>query len=280
MKVAFQGIRGAYSEAAAHKILGEKINAVGIDDSSDVVNHVLTGKADLGILPIENSIVGVVDINLDLFVHRPIKAIGEVYLQIDHCLYGLKGSKLSDIKFALSHPIALGQCKDFLTTQQIQTLPYYDTAGSCKEILDRKNTTIAAIAGPNILKHFDLELLASNIQSVKNNFTRFIVFENDQHELKLPHENQVTLKTSLTFKLVHKPSALLNCLQVFADQKLNLTKIQSRPNPQNPFSYFFYIDFIGDTESVQVKECLSRLKEHCESLKVIGCYPQGNFIIS
>ena len=282
MKVAFQGIVGAYSEAAAYKMLGSNITVQGIEDSHEVVNQVIERKCDYGILPVENSIVGLVDINIDLFIYQNIKIIGEVYLQIDHCLYGLKGSSLDKLKFALSHPIALGQCKDFLVKHQIKTMPFYDTAGSCQEILERNDPSIGAIAGPNALKHFNLDLLQSNIQSVKNNFTRFLLFTrlDEKTSLDLENSEKVVYKTSISFRLAHKPSALLTCLQNFAKQQLNLTKIQSRPNPHNPFTYYFFIDFIGKELDQNVQECLKELLQCCEDLKVIGSYPQSQFKIS
>ncbi len=268
-RISYQGEKGAYSEIALYNFFGKEVEVFGFELSEQVCEALRDGEVDYGILPVENSIVGNVDINLDLLLHHNITAIGEIYLKIQHCLLGIKGTKLKDIKRAKSHPIALAQCRDFLNRHNIKPIADFDTAGACAILARDRIIDEATIASSLCSKYYDLEIIEEHIQKVKNNFTRFLIFTKPKdRDVKIKEE-----KTSIAFSAKHTPGALLSCLQVFASHNLNLTKLQSRPIPENPFVYTFYVDFLGGHHSIEVRDCLAELKDHTTSLKVIGSYP-------
>lgn len=271
MRVAFQGARGAYSEMALKHFFGETAEAVGFDLSEQVCEALEESEVEYAILPVENSIVGNVSVNLDLLYHHNFFAVGEVYLPIQHCLLVNKGTRLEDIKTVHSHPIALAQCRDFLNRHGITAHPDYDTAGACKKLKESGHEQEATIASRLCAEVYDLEVLEEHIQKVKNNITRFLIFikeSNISSDLKQE-------KTSIAFSTKHKPGALLNCLQEFKKFDLNLTKLESRPVPENPFAYIFYVDFIGALQDQKVHDCLEALKSDTENIKILGSYPQG-----
>ena len=272
MKVAFQGTKGSYSEEALYKYFGEqRVDPIGIDLSEDVCLALENKEVAAAILPIENSIVGNVDINMDLIFKHNFFAIGEVFLSINHCLLVTPGTKLSDIKIAHSHPIALAQCHDFFKDNKIKPIAEYDTAGAAKLLSEKKSKDEATIGSRLCSEYYDLEILSDEVQNIKNNITRFLVFVKEENiPTGIGQE-----KTSLAFTTKHHPGALLGCLQEFSKYNINLTKLESRPIPKNPFMYIFYVDFLGAITDQNVKDCLIELKKHTSSIKLIGCYPVG-----
>ncbi len=271
MKVAFQGTKGAYSEQALKKYFVEEAQAIGFELSEQVCEAVLADEVAMGILPVENSIVGNVAVNSDLLYEHDFFVIGECYLQIKHNLLVRPGVKLEEIKAVHSHPIALAQCRDFLNRHNIRAISDYDTAGACKNLVRRKSSDEGTIASSLCEEYYDIEILNDDIQKVKNNFTRFLVFVKKD---KIP-EGLIHQKTSIAFCTNHNPGALLNCLQEFASCGINLTKIESRPIPENPFMYTFFVDFMGSITDSKVKECLINLQKDTKTIKVIGSYPEG-----
>lgn len=270
-KVAFQGARGAYSEMALLKFFNKEVEPVGFDLSEQVCEALEESEVNFAILPVENSIVGNVSINLDLLYKHNFFAIGEVYLPIQHCLLVNPGTKLKNIKSAYSHPIALSQCRDFLNRHSIKACPDFDTAGACKLLKERGHENEATIASRLCADVYDLEVLEDHIQKVQNNVTRFLIFIRES-DVSSEYKQE---KTSLAFTTKHKPGALLNCLQEFKRFDLNLTKLESRPVPENPFAYIFYVDFIGALADENVHACLETLKYDTETIKILGSYPQG-----
>lgn len=272
MKIAFQGTHGAYSEEALKTYFaGKTFIAKGIALSEDVCDALESGSVDYAILPVENSIVGNVDINMDLIFKYNFYAVGEVFVSIRHCLLAKKGVKLSQIKTAHSHPVALAQCHEFLKKHDIKAMTEYDTAGAAKLISKDIDATKAAIGPRLCAEYYGLEVVSDDIQSVKRNITRFLIFKKEA----LFESNAKNIKTSIAFCTKHHPGALLGCLGEFAKYNLNLTKLESRPVPENPFMYIFFIDFIGSLKEVNVMECLKHLEEHATNIKIIGSYPCG-----
>lgn len=270
MKVAFQGVRGAYSEEAALKALAGAEPA-GFPYSEQVVEAVEAGHAERGILPLENSIAGPVGGNVDLFLKHEIFITQEVYLPIEHCLLAKPGTKLSDVWTVYSHPIALAQCRDFINKHGLKALPEYDTAGAAEMISTQGREGEAAIAPRGCATVYGLEVLQENVQSVRDNITRFAVFvRRDKVPEGLPME-----KTSLAFTAAHRPGSLLDCLKRFADQGINLTKLESRPVPENPFAYVFLVDFLGGMRDAPVEKALDALRVDAGLVKVLGSYPLG-----
>jgi prephenate dehydratase len=269
LKVAFQGVRGAYSEAALLKHFGGDVEAVGFPFSEQVFDAVESKKVDRGFVPVENSIAGSVGVNTDLLLERGVFAIAESYLPIEHCLLGLPGTRLEDVKTARSHPIALAQCRDFLNGRSITAVPDYDTAGSAELVAARKTPGEAAVASRRCADVYGLAVLADNIQSAALNITRFLAFV---REGDVPGGLKRE-KTSLAFSVHHHPGALLECLKLFADHAINLTKLESRPIPANPFEYSFFVDFLGGTDDVAVSAALGELGRSARHVKVLGSYP-------
>ena len=270
MKIAFQGLRGAYSEEAALKMYPDA-EPVGFPYSEQVVEAVEAGRADRGILPLENSIAGPVAINVDLFLKDDIFIIAEVYLAIDHCLLAPPGVELKDVWTVYSHPVALAQCRDFINKHGFKALPEYDTAGAAELVSTHGRPGEAAIAPRACAKVYGLNVLAEKIQTNAENITRFAVFtRRDAVPAGIAME-----KTSLAFRAAHKPGALLDCLKRFADHGINLTKLESRPIASDPFAYVFLVDFLGGMEDAPVKKALEALRPDAGLVKVLGSYPLG-----
>ena len=269
MKVAFQGLRGAYSEAALLKHFGDGVEAIGFPFSEQVFDAVEQGRVDAGFVPVENSIVGTVGVNTDLLLSRKVFATAEEYYSIEHCLLGLPGEKLSDVKTVCSHPIALAQCRDFLNAQGVRVVPEYDTAGAAEIVSRRRVPGEAAIASKRCAEVYGLTVLREGIQIFADNFTRFLSFVREDRAPK----GGKTEKTSLAFSVHHHPGALLDCLKRFADHSINLTKLESRPIPSDPFEYYFFVDILGGQDDPPVKLAFSELGMTARHFKVIGSYP-------
>lgn len=269
MKVAYQGVPGAYSEAALRRHFGEDAQPIGFAFSEQVFDAVEDGRADAGFVPVENSIAGSVGVNTDLLLERKVFAVAEAYLAIDHCLLGRPGDRLEDLTAVYSHPIALAQCRDFLNSRGLRAVPEYDTAGAAELVAQRRLPGEAAIASKRCAEVYGLEILAEDIQSVKGNFTRFLAF---RREGDAPPGLQAE-KTSVAFAVHHHPGALLDCLKLFADHAINLTKLESRPIASNPFEYSFFVDFLGGAGDAAVTAALAELRAAARSVKVLGSYP-------
>jgi len=271
MKVAFQGIRGAYSEMAVHEHFGKAVNTVGCDAFDDVFDRVESGEVTYGLIPVENTIAGTVVENYDLLFANDIFVIAEVYLPIRHTLLAKKGARLEEIKEALSHPHALKQCKAYLKSKKIKMVPSYDTAGAAKAVASGDRVNCAAIASALCAEIYDMEILERDIQTNSSNTTRFFVIAKKEN-LPLDHK---TGKTTVAFKTRHYPGALVDCLKIFQKYSLNLTKLESRPIPENPWEYVFYAAFEAGIDSDEVKSAIGELTLHALFVKLLGSYPKA-----
>jgi len=272
MKIAYQGIEGAYSETAIYKHFGKDAKAVGYGSFEDVFEAVKNKEVDCGLLPFDNTIAGSVAINYDLLLKEDVFVVAEVFLIIRHNLLSHKGNKIENIKTAYSHPHALEQCRAFLKKHELDQVPRYDTAGSAKIVAERGKKEEAAIASKLCAGIYNLDILEEGIESNKNNTTKFLVIvkkENVPEELKKE-------KTSIALKTKHYPGALVNCLQRLAKNDINLTKLESRPLPENPWEYIFYVDFEGGLEDENVKLALGEIEATSTFVKILGSYPKGD----
>jgi len=272
MRIGFQGVRGAFSEAAIYQEYGDGdlVETVGFDNFEEVFDAVAQGDLDAGMIPVENSIAGSVSRNYDFFLSKPVTAIREVYAPIRHCLLAKQGVRLAEIRAVLSHPMALKQCEDFLKDLNVKSMPEYDTAGAAKMVAEGDELTRGAIASALAGTIYDLDILAEDIQTMDINMTRFLVIARNAPE-DIKRE-----KTSIAFKTEHHPGALEECLHKLTKNKINLTKIQSRPIPENPWEYVFYADFEGGTDQENVQRALNELESESKYLKVLGSYPMGD----
>lgn len=271
MKIAYQGIKGAYSEAAIYKHYGKKVEVVGYEAFEDVFEAVKKGEVDIGFLPFENTIAGSVVRNYDMLLKEDVYVIGEVFFKITHNLLSHKGSKIENIKTAYSHPHAIEQCREFLKKHKIRAIPEYDTAGAAKLVKERNKKEESAIASSLCAEIYDLNIIARGIETSKNNTTKFFALvKKEDVPINLKKE-----KTSIAFKTKHYPGALVNCLQRLSKNNINMTKLESRPIPENPWEYVFYLDFYGGIEDENVKLALSEMEATAVFIKVLGSYPKG-----
>jgi len=270
VKIAFQGVRGAYSEEAALKSRPDA-EPIGCAYSELVIEAVDSGRADYGILPIENSIAGPVGVNIDLFLAHDAFIFEEIYLAIDHCLLAKPGTTIGDIWSVYSHPIALAQCREFINKHGFKAVPEYDTAGAAELVAGHGRPGEAAIGPRRCAAIYGLEVLAESVQTVSANITRFGLFTRRD---KVPSGLKME-KTSLAFSAAHRPGALLGCLKRFADNGVNLTKLESRPVASDPFAYVFLVDLLGGMEDAPVKKALVELGADAANIKILGSYPLG-----
>ena len=271
MKVAYQGIEGAYSEAALYKHFGKNVEAIGYETFDDVFEAVKKGEVDCGILPFENTIAGSLIRNYDLLVKEDVFAIAEVFFRIRHNLLSHKRNVLKNIKEAYSHPHALEQCREFLQKHKIKPIPEYDTAGAAKLVKERGKKEEAAIASELCAGIYSLEIIKRGIETSKHNTTKFLVIVKKGN---VP-SNLKKEKTSIAFKTKHYPGALVNCLQRLSKNGINMTKLESRLIPENPWEYLFYVDFEGGMDDKNVKLALSEMDAAATFIKVLGSYPMG-----
>ncbi|MDX2454427.1 prephenate dehydratase [Desulfosarcina sp.] len=271
MKVAFQGIRGAYSEMAVHEHFGKAVDTVGCDAFDDVFDRVESGEVTYGLIPVENTIAGTVVENYDLLFANDIFVIAEVYLPIHHTLLAKKGGRLEEIKEARSHPHALKQCKAYLKSKNIKMVPSYDTAGAAQAVASGDRLDCAAIASALCAEIYDMEILERDIQTNSSNTTRFFVIAKKEN---LPVDHK-TGKTTVAFKTRHYPGALVDCLKIFQKYSLNLTKLESRPIPENPWEYVFYAAFEAGIDADEVKSAIGELTLHALFVKLLGSYPKA-----
>lgn len=271
-KFYFQGELGAFSEEVGFKFFGTDAIGIPCMEFEDVIKFTLRAKDSFGILPIENSIIGSIHSNYDLIYNSKLYIVGEKYLEIRHHLIGHTGINLFQIKKNISHPAAIQQCKNFLKKLKNVEIEYaYDTAGSVKKIKEQNLIDTAAIASEISASIYKMKILVKNIQDTDNNITRFLILSKKK---VLPKKNP---KTSIVFALQNVPGSLYKALSVFALREIDLTKIESRPIPNKPFEYYFYLDFKGSLEEKRCKNALNNLKEISTSLKVLGSYEADTF---
>jgi prephenate dehydratase len=270
--VAFQGEHGAYSQQAAKKFFGSKVQTVPCKEFETVFNKVKNGSADFGVLPVENSLTGSIHKNYDLIIQHKIWIAGEVKLRISHQLLGLPGVPLKKIEKVLSHPQALSQCEGYLKKlKHMQPTPYFDTAGSAKFVQESGDPKLAAIASAEAGTVYRLRTLASSIEDNPNNFTRFIVIRKRTKTNKAVRNAN---KTSIVFTLKNIPGALYKSLSVFAIRDIDLLKIESRPIQGSPWQYMFYLDISGSCNDEKVSKAIEHLKEVTDFLQLLGSYPR------
>ena len=269
LTVAFQGEIGAYSEEAVFQYFGHSVTAKPSESFDSVFKLVEQGEASFGVVPVENSLEGSISRVYDLLLNSNLQVCGELDLRIMHCLIANKGATLSTIKKVYSHPQALGQSQTFLNHLGVESISIYDTAGSVKMIKEQKMLDSAAVASARAAEIYNMKILAREIEDNPNNFTRFFILS------KTDSPPTGMDKTSIVFSVKHEPGALYDAIKEFADSKINLTKIESRPTRQKAWEYNFYLDFEGHRQDKIVKDTLKRLEKHTLFLKALGSYPRS-----
>ena len=260
----FQGEHGAYSEMALKNFCPEAV-PIPHPEFADVFEGVTAGLLDRGIVPVENSLGGNVGQVDDLLAQTGLYIVGEVLAPIHHCLMTLPGTDYRDIRRVYSHPQALAQCKGFLARQKYESRPYYDTAGSAMMLAREKPAGTAVIASKLSADLYGLEVLRQNVEDNSSNTTRFLVLAKEP----LAEGGN---KCTIVFSTAHKPGALLAILTAFSESEINLTRIESRPMPNNPGMYVFLLDFLGSDKDPNVKKAIERVSKDAAFFRNLGCY--------
>jgi prephenate dehydratase len=270
MQIAIQGEPGSFSHEAALKFFPEA-TIVPCSYSPEVFRRLVDGDVDAAAIPIENSLAGSVVEHYDLLLSHDVAVEREIMLGIHHNLIAVPGSQIERLVRVYSHPIALAQCRRFFAEHpQIEPVPYYDTAGSVKQLMELRDRSCGAIASAQAAAYYGGEVLAPNLEDNAENYTRFFLVRRRSEVAA----NQQANKVSLAFQVENRPGTLVGALQSFVDQQINLTKIESRPVPGKPWQYIFYTDYQLASPELADK-ALQLLAEHCSMVKELGRYSAG-----
>ena len=272
IKVAYQGIAGAYSHLACLNCFGENVRCCESETFEDAMEMVEVGNVDFALIPIENKTAGRVDEFYGLIPDMKLQIVGEHYQKIEHCLLGIKESSLEDIVYAYSHPQGLAQCRNGLDELDIRPIAQFDTAGSAKEVAKLQDKSLSAVASSLAAEIYGLKILKENIQDQKDNFTRFIILSNKQ---QLVVENDKAYVTSMIFKVKNISSALYKALSGFAQNDVNILKIESYIPLGKLEESHFHIDVDGSMENESVKKAIGELQKHVKKFKILGTYEKN-----
>ncbi|MDR7372496.1 prephenate dehydratase [Flavobacterium aquidurense] len=267
-KIAIQGIKGSFHHQVVNEYFSENVAIDECLSFEELIDSLLSGKSDQAVMAIENSIAGPIIPNYALIDKNNLHIIGEHYLSIHQNLMALKGQKIEDIKEVHSHPMAILQCMDFLKQYpNIKLVEDKDTAETARRIQEKQLKGIAAIASKTASEMYDLEIIAPEIQTIKNNMTRFVIIKKQNSFLPESEINRASIK----FELDHKRGSLAAVLNVMSDCKLNLTKIQSLPKIETPWKYSFFVDvtFEKYEDFAKAKTLLNIMAEY---FKILGEY--------
>src|SRR5690242_8223551 len=267
INVAFQGERGAFSDEAVRAYFGAQAEPLPYRSFADVFRAVAAGEVDYGLVPVENSQAGSINDVYDLLRQHDLFVIGEISHPVNHCLLCLPGQQVSDIRRVISHPQALAQSDVYLRELGVEIVATYDTAGSARMIREENLSGIAAVAGAGAAELYELEILARNIQTIKDNYTRFIALGREPAP-----KREGEAKTMLVMATAHQPGSLHKCLGVLAANNINLLKLESRPSRQQIWEYVFYLDFEGHRDDPAVRSALADLAGHTIFCKVLGSF--------
>jgi prephenate dehydratase len=274
LRVAYQGERGAFSESAARRLLGEA-DTLPFASFEEMFDAVRSGQADCCVAPIENSLAGSIHRNYDLLLDSELKIFGETNLRIVHNLLGAHGTPLGHLRRVYSHPVALAQCGRFLRANPaIEAIPVHDTAGAVRLVMERGHTEEAAIASDRAREIYGAATLAAGIEDHAQNFTRFFLAAPSDATLRPVADSAAKRwKTSLLLRVTNKPGALFRALGAFALREIDLSKIESRPIEGQPWEYAFYVDVIGNITDQPLAGAIENLRGIAEVVTVLGSYP-------
>ena len=264
--VAFQGEHGAYSEEAIRQQFGAEVDTLPIRTLEDIFASLDDDRSTVGVVPVENSLAGSINKAYDLLLDHDFRVQGEILLRVRHNLLTLPGNG-DNIEQVRSHPQALAQCESFLNRHGYTAIPWYDTAGSAKELAEHPEPKVGVIASGLAAEIYDLEIVQQGIEDLHFNFTRFFVIG------KGDAQQSPNSKTSLVFATPHSPGALYACLGEFAERNINLVKLESRPRRNRPWQYVFYLDFEGHWQEPDCSAAVLGLLNRAAFVKMLGSYP-------
>ncbi len=263
---AFQGEHGAWGEVAT-RALAKGAASIPCLEFEDVFEGVSSGAFDLGVVPVENSIEGMVTQVNTLLTRTDLKVIGEIKVPVQHCLMAPESSKLENLRVVFSHPQALGQCRGYLESHGLEARPFYDTAGAARMLSRERPRAAGAIASRLSAEIYGLEVLAENISDHEENSTRFLLLSREEVESGD--------KCSIIFSVKHESGSLFEALRRFSEAGINLTRIASMPLRSDPGNFSFFLDFEGSNRDPNVAAVLGSLEDSAIAFKMLGCYPKA-----
>ena len=271
--MAYQGQPLTYNQLAAEQYVASRGltgHFVGLASLTQVIEQLASGQVDLAFLPIENTVAGSVNQVYDVLRERELHIVGEDSFRIELCLAAVADVPLPALRRIYSHPLALEQCSAFIDgLPQVQTMPFADSRDAMRAVAESKDPTLAAVGSPEAARAHGLVILRSEIGNQDEILMRYVALA----RAPLPVDERVSCKTSLILSTRHEKGALLRCLQVLGEYGLSLTKLESRPRPNRPWEYMFFIDFEGNVVEPRVATALEALRTEALYLKVLGCYP-------
>ena len=266
VRVVYQGVEGAYAQQAMFEYFGEDVNHFHVERWRDAMEAIAEGMADYAVLPIENSSAGIVNDNYDLLQEFDNYIVGEQIIKIEHCLLGVPGAGLEDIRTVYSHPQSLMQSSKYLALHDWHQVSMQNNAFAARKVAGDGDRTQAAIAGEHAAKVYGLRVLQEKINHSGTNSTRFIIVTNQKIYKKDAG------KVSICFEVPHESGSLYHMLSHFIYNHLNMTKIESRPIEDRNWEYRFFIDFEGNLADSAVKNALRGLREEARNMKILGNY--------
>lgn len=274
IKIAIQGEPGSFSHEAATRLaaeMREEARIVPFSLSAEAFGALGRGEVDAAVIPIENSLAGSVTEHFDLMLTQDVTIMRETLLRIRHNLIAISGAELNQIDRVFSHPVALAQCRRFLSEHpKMESFAFYDTAGSVKQLVELRDRHAAAIASAEAAKYYGAQILVSDIEDNPENYTRFFFLRRSSDALPNPYAN----KMSLAFTVENRVGTLVAALSELAKEGTNLTKIESRPVHGRPWEYVFYVDCQLHTPEDGAR-AIKALSSHCSMVKELGRYEEA-----
>lgn len=265
--VAYSGVPGAFSESAVVGFFGDDCERIHFKTFDEVFAAVAEGRARYGVVPVENSSSGSINTVYDLLGQYACHIVGEQLVRVEHCLLGVPGAKLEDVKTVYSHEQGFAQCPVFLSGHPDWiTTPYFNTAIAAKHVSELGEKSNAAIASRLAARHYGLKILAPDIHSFNGNHTRFIVVSSSPTSIGAPD------KATLTFAVRHERGTLMRALSSFVAMGMNLTHIESRPLHNSNWEYCFYVDLTGNVSENNLRILMEALDKDCEHCRILGAY--------
>lgn len=267
VRVVFQGVEGAYSHAAVRMYFGEDADAYHVEKFEDTMKELGRGQADYAVLPIENSTAGFVITNYDLLSRYDNYIVGEIYAPVDHVLLGVPGASVSDVKTVYSHNQALMQCSEYLNSHRDwNQVSMLNTAAAAKKVMEEQDKTQAAVASRTAGELYGLAELKTSISNEKGNTTRFLVLSRE------PVYEKRASRVTITFEVPHVSGSLYRILGNFIFNGVNMRMIESRPIPDKPFEYRFFVDIEGNLGEAPVHNALAGIRAEASSMRILGNY--------
>ena len=279
VRVAYQGAPGSYSDLALEKLFASRPHSAlakdGYETFEGTLDALAAGDVDYAFLPIENTIAGSIHEVYREISHRPVALVDEEIWRVEHCLAAVRGTRLANVKVIRSHPVALQQCGRFLRSLVgVRAESWYDTAAAAGSLAGDGAKSVAAICSVEAAHQLDLEVLEEGIADHSENHTRFVLIGRESESV----DNRIPAKTSILLTVDHRQGALAECLDAFSVAGLNLSKLESRPQPEVPWEYLFYLDVEANVDDPRLTATLDQVRQRTGSLRILGCYPSRAII--